>query len=419
MVATVLASPAETVAEHAFALRVEDGGLTGPGADWLWASAGDAQFVVFGEQRDVPEIAQVVAATYRRLAPEGFRYLVLETGPWIGHRLARDPIGQVTRRHPFSITWGTDADLAVLDAVGADSDVDLIWGIDTPVTAIHPLDRLRELAPNADGARLARLRMLDALVAQGAYLRTDHFADLDELAAAFEGAPEEAWVILDSLRAGMEISIKQRRGESGELSRYAAAQQRGQFMRNAFMRQYRLAGSGGAAPRAIVRLGAEHVREGHGADMVLTFGNFLDELATAHGMRALNIGIRAVRARGAPEPYAAAMRDVTGTGAGLLIDCAGLRSAGLLGDVPDDVLEELHRHDALILLVDTTKATRDRIGAARSLALVRLLSASGKVRLVAGAILVVALGLATWGLCRYWRQRAYRKALEAVQEEMR
>lgn len=65
-------SLAEALAEHRLPLALEEGRLTGPGAEWLWSRAADSAVVSLGESHATREIPQVMAAILGSLRPTAF-----------------------------------------------------------------------------------------------------------------------------------------------------------------------------------------------------------------------------------------------------------------------------------------------------------------------------------------------------------
>lgn len=121
-----------------YALRLEGGRLTGPGADSLAAAAGRAEFVPVGEQHGTAEVPRFVGALLRRVRPLGYSTLAPEVAPAdavLLDSLARagDPRETVARFHraegsAFAFYSAYADDAALLDVVRTDSVA--LWGLD-------------------------------------------------------------------------------------------------------------------------------------------------------------------------------------------------------------------------------------------------------------------------------------------------
>ena len=71
-----------TVAAHTYTATIEDGEVTGAGADWLVARGQDANHFLMGERHGTAEIPMVAATLYERLADHGYGPVALEVGPF-------------------------------------------------------------------------------------------------------------------------------------------------------------------------------------------------------------------------------------------------------------------------------------------------------------------------------------------------
>jgi hypothetical protein len=81
--------------EHALEVKLSDGRLVGPAADWFRTEAAKVQFFFIGEEHDVREIPLIAGALWRELAPLGYKHVAVEAGPWLGGRL--EPICAIWR----------------------------------------------------------------------------------------------------------------------------------------------------------------------------------------------------------------------------------------------------------------------------------------------------------------------------------
>ena len=128
----------EALRAHRHPLALEDGELTGPGADLLVREAGEARYTLVGETHGVAEAPELTAALFRALQPHGYRHLAVEIGPVqadrIGEILAGPRPMQAYRRFlrdhwpavPF-YAWESEAELLAaadrVTVVERDSDL--------------------------------------------------------------------------------------------------------------------------------------------------------------------------------------------------------------------------------------------------------------------------------------------------------
>jgi hypothetical protein len=145
----VSAADAVEMADYCHGLDLIDGRLAGPAGKWILEQTADARFVVFGEAHNLAEVPQVVDAVHAELTAGDKEpwHLALEMGPWTAARINEIGVAAVVAQHPFSIAFSGDHEIALLERAkrrGA-----RIWGLDQEFTALHPLQRLMELAPCA------------------------------------------------------------------------------------------------------------------------------------------------------------------------------------------------------------------------------------------------------------------------------
>ena len=134
--------------EHAIEVKLSDGRLVGPAAQWFRIEAAQAQFFFIGEEHDVREVSLIAGALWRELVPLGYTHVAIEAGPWLGDRLDRFArFGNRLALEQFlRATWPrlpnntvppiSQEDVGFYELLGkitgpdAVSDIPLIWGID-------------------------------------------------------------------------------------------------------------------------------------------------------------------------------------------------------------------------------------------------------------------------------------------------
>jgi hypothetical protein len=82
--AAVRAAFDSTVAANTYTATLENGQLTGPGADWLEARGQAVDHFLMGERHGTVEIPKVAASLYERLSDHGYGPVALEIGPFAG-----------------------------------------------------------------------------------------------------------------------------------------------------------------------------------------------------------------------------------------------------------------------------------------------------------------------------------------------
>jgi len=82
--AAVRAAFDSIVTANTYTATLEDGRLTGPGADWLEARGAEVDHFLMGERHGTAEIPKVAAGLYDRLADHGYGPVALEIGPFAG-----------------------------------------------------------------------------------------------------------------------------------------------------------------------------------------------------------------------------------------------------------------------------------------------------------------------------------------------
>jgi hypothetical protein len=335
----VIATYAKT---HALDLRLVNGRLEGPAADWLRSEAATSRFVFLGESHDAREIPLIAGALWRDLVPLGYTHVAIEAGPWLGDRLDRFArFGDRQALAQFqAATWprlpnnsvppNSQEDVAFYEQLGgvrgphSASESPLIWGLDYEYRATPLLKRLAELSlgsPYRSQIESVRARV-EAAEKRGDYKTSAFDAEIGELNRLMPATPgTELFQILDGLRWRL----------------FAASERDEEIVKKQlFLRNYQAAKrTGEVAPRVMLRFGGFHGARG----LMPNFGdstlaNMIAEFAAIEGTRMLNISFPNCQAAPASDfparcsweqeqvlkPFRAAA-----TGAWTLFDLRGLR----------------------------------------------------------------------------------------------
>ena len=301
----------DALREQRRTLRLEDGRLSGDGADLLLGEGRASQFFLLGEEHGVAEVPQLAAALFRALNGHGYRYLAIETGDGLAtslDSLARqpDPLAALTSWYaahwpgaPF-YTLREEATLLV-DAVAASPATPALWGLDYDILADrHALSRLRALAETdvQRGAVDRTVAVADSLFRLAMEQRNPGHvlmfggpdAVLAELRRAWPPEPEsEAARIVSLLEATRRINAHWARG--GALESNA---ERAKWNKRQFARHWEAAvARDGLPPRVMLKFGANHMMRGRTLTDVYDLGNQVAELAEWSGGRSFHVLVMA------------------------------------------------------------------------------------------------------------------------------
>ena len=282
---------------HSHPMTLDGTPASGPGFDLLLESASRAQFFVIAEEHNLLELNELAIHLFDELqARYDFQHLVLEQGnvitSWLDAAAGSgglDAVNALVRRYPHAPTFATDEEFELMTHVRSKSRAEgaAVWGVDQELAAMHLLEHLAEHASSPE-ARSELQRLADEArpyeeVRTGDvhYLTTvanpEDYLGLSELPGMQEDG--ELRVVFDALQRTVRIYTGRRSADGV----YASGFEREQSMRARFMEHYRVAQTTTALPKAIVKMGHWHTLPGFYRANVLTFGNFLAELAAANG----------------------------------------------------------------------------------------------------------------------------------------
>jgi hypothetical protein len=308
----------EALRDHRQTLALEDGRLTGAGAELLLSEGRAAQFFLLGEEHGVAEVPALAAALFRELTGDGYRHLAIETGDGLAAALdsvARqaDPLAALASFYnahwpgaPF-YTLREEAALLV-EVVTASPAPQVLWGLDYDIMADrHALPRLRTLArtrAQTDATDRA-LAVADSLIRLAMEERNPGHLMMFGGPAAVLGELRDAW----ATGAGYEV------GEAGaastdEASRIIALldatrringlwmsgdglrsnQERARWNKRQFARLWEAERwREGEAPRVMLKFGASHMLRGRSFTDVHDLGAQASELADGLGRHSFHV----------------------------------------------------------------------------------------------------------------------------------
>ena len=301
LAAALVVAPFVAADETHLPMSLENGALTGPGADLLTQNLETTQFILFGENHgfaDSPELALVLSKAAR---PYGFTHHVVEIGPesekLVTERLQTgdaSTVAELLDGRPLAIPFLNFAeDLALADYFvdSAGTGQDTLWGVDQEFVGSPRLhfETLLDLATAADQA---------TLVSAIQQKEVEAFASGDRRAAFMFTATPETFDDLDRTFAGNVRALailKEMRDSANIYQLYAGNQNfasnttRINYIRDQFLKAYHA--SPEDAPRAVFKFGAIHMARGTTSLNTFDLGSLTDGMAAANNMSALRIGV--------------------------------------------------------------------------------------------------------------------------------
>lgn len=278
-------------------MTMEDGALTGDGADAIIADIKDSQFILVGEDHGFADPPEIAAALARVARPFGFNHHVIEAGPvsvdWAANILRRDGVDGLAEglrgrslALPF-LTLREDAMLAseILSAGGT------LWGVDQEFVG-GPLIIFEILAERAKGSK-AKTEINALLAAE-----QDAFATGNQGALFLFSADDAAFSKLESLfprdKTALEIIAGLRESADiyqtyGRGDNFGSNTARIALIRRQFLEAYHAARED--VPKVIFKMGALHT--GLGSTYLNTFdlGSLTEGIAAANDMKVLRVVI--------------------------------------------------------------------------------------------------------------------------------
>jgi hypothetical protein len=295
-----------------------DGRLEGRGAEVLARAARENQFIMVGEDHGFREAPAFVGALFAAARQAGYRHLAVEAGPITSRRLEtmmRAPSAQhdldafLGRYTPYTIPfffWKEEAQMLEGVVKGVPSTRGVVWGLDQEfiMSPTYTFERLAQIAPSRMARDLALelaatsakedKAMLDTQNPEAVWMVASTDADVAHLKAAFRRSPAGSEAD-ETLRELLESRDIYRMFNAG--ANYESNQKRDDLMKQHFLADYRAAQARGERmPKAIIKLGANHVFRGPSTTQSFEIGSFVPEFVEATGGK--SFGILLVVAKG-------------------------------------------------------------------------------------------------------------------------
>jgi len=370
----------DLVARNAYPLTVDEDGASGEGFDFLVTEAGNADLFLLGEQHGTADIARLARHLYARLHDEaGYSHLAIEVGPYstaVMEGLLRDENPQAFETYrdglnmplafPF-VFFGEE--LAFLrDVLRRTPTAVTLWGLDQEFVASGAIlaDRLEALA-QTDAQREAAAQFREAALENPMLIGSAPGETFAPLASTFSEPGEAHDMIEEMIRSNRIYAPFMGRGGFG----YLANLEREDQMKRNFLADYvRAAAREGAAPRVMVKLGANHTSYGRSPTSVPATGDFLREWGLANGLTVFNVHAdclggemrdvqsgNAVPCESYRMPEEGPMRSALALEGPMVVDLRPLRPYAPRWDFLDAETEALiFAYDAYVVFPDTTAA---------------------------------------------------------------
>lgn len=292
----------EAIAASKFALEFKGGRLSGGGAEFLKARAGEVQFVLIGEEHGVATIADTVRALFVDLNPIGYRHFAIEVDPYMtakmeallrsgGTKALGKYLNSEDRRFavPF-YNWSAEAALAEA-AVKANADsTPALWGLDQAFIGAASV-LLNDVATQSSNAEARAVAGSLAGQAKGnlEFLGRVDVAELQKLHALLSDAKDQALArLVNDMILSARIYQPFVTGEG--LSVYAANLERENLMKRTFVERYREAERrDGKRPKVMFKFGGTHMMRGLSSTHVPSLANFVGDFALHEGVGAFNV----------------------------------------------------------------------------------------------------------------------------------
>jgi hypothetical protein len=316
LLTTITAAQAEKEAfkdllrANTFPIQIENGKLSGKGAQIIENSLDGVEFVALGEEHNKRAVHEFGGALFRLLHDKyDYNYLALEEDAVWGGMLSEaakkgggDAVIKLALAFPNAFHLATEDEMQMIGDIGKISKAkNPIWGLNQAFGAAHVYARLVSIAPNRQ-ARAVAQRLLDAALEyeRERFAKNVHYLvaiakpeDFAALRDAFKPQKDsEAEFLIDQLALSNRIFapyIATPRPSSAVF--YESGKMRELNMKRLFAQHYRAAQkSGDSLPKVLAMFGQLHLYRGLSERTEqYTFGNYLSELATFNDRQSFHI----------------------------------------------------------------------------------------------------------------------------------
>lgn len=298
--AAVRAAFDSTVAANTYTATLEDGQLTGPGADWLEARGREVDHFLMSERHGTAGIPKVAASLYERLSDYGYGPVALEIGPFAaeattevlrqgGYPALKDLITRY-EAPPIAFLHLSDESKMAARMVEAGAT---IWGLDQEFVFSLPmhLDALAEQAETdreQTAVQQAREQMQKKWGGEaGPNLGMADPSALRSLRAAFESRGDEtALARIDALIESNAIYAPYVRDEG---TFFESNTRREDYMKQQLIEHIREWETDRTEAPKVFHKNAHTAKRRQGEDYFLTLGAFMAEWARVRDERTFHV----------------------------------------------------------------------------------------------------------------------------------
>lgn len=370
---------------NAYPISYQDGRLSGAALRILSDMADSAQFFALGEEHNTRAIPHFTTALFNLLREtEGFQYLALEEGPYLGRLLSaaarrggRDSVLALGRRFPNAFHMYTEDELEMIGDIGRASNdrIAPVWGLNQEFGVVPVYTRLSDLAPNAHARATVQQLLTDALRYEGerfqenlhylpAVARLEHFVRLREMFAPKPGSEIEELIAQTQLSYRIYAPYAAKPAPPSRVF-YESGLAREKNMKRLFAARYKEAERRTAAmPKVLVKSGHLHLYRGLSERTeYYSLGNFLSELAIFNGLGSVHIYAIVERPH-VREGWLAPFVTAASVGVDILFDLRSLQplvARNRVADISPQMRRLILGYDAVLLLRDGAQGSLDRL----------------------------------------------------------
>lgn len=290
----------DPLAAATYHFKLENGALTGPGADSLKTNIAQSQFFLIGEEHDMVELQQLTAAIMPFLKESDYRHFAVEIGPASARKLTsiyknRESLGVFNSRYakylgrgPFGFFDGQDEEVLLNKAM--DNGIKLC-GIDFENynATLFIMDELYQQSSRDKQVKVAYEDARKYVINEYAmdkvtknYPLCVNFLSssiIKHFFSLIEVIPENKWLI-------GQITQSWRIYEQERLNNWHP---RVENMKSNFVQAYKEADKNESLPKVFVKLGAVHTARGTSSSGFQEVGNTLYELAKYNGTKVFSV----------------------------------------------------------------------------------------------------------------------------------
>ena len=370
----------DLAARHMLPIEQVADGFAGAGWDLIVREGLEAQFFLLGEEHGIAGVPELATAIFTALRPAGFDTVVIETSPFMAQALDRAARSGVKGLRAFIdryppgppfYGWTQEARFLAAARAAVAGSADMFWGIDYEIwwQDRFLLDKLRGRVPDAAQPAFRRLERASA----DAWREFERSRDLLKL-FLISGDPsliaalKESWTNPDAVSTGVMDTLAETVAINSLFASrqvYASNQRRAALMRRNLAARLRAALADGRSPKALVKMGLEHMTRGVNDVGGFDVGSLLPEYALVRGGRTFSLmvigeGEHAVfdaktlssRAQPLDDPAELGLAGLTGAikqPRMRILDLRPLRQLVVGADLPASVNRYVQGFDALLL----------------------------------------------------------------------